>query len=161
MIWLIWLASGMRGGNQVNVLSLNHPAGGIGIMWTLAALIWVLTFPMSFLIKEPVGGFQIVGLRSVIPNEAWLQSYFPIAKFISFVVAAPLVEEFMFRGFLLSALETWLLGCRIGDERTLGVDALFLPVACFSDDICTGAFSELRRPENRERVDHRHWARAL
>jgi uncharacterized protein len=39
-----------------------------------------------------------------ILNETWLKQFLPLINVISLVVAAPLVEELLFRGFLLSAI---------------------------------------------------------
>jgi membrane protease YdiL (CAAX protease family) len=112
-IGLVYLASGMRGGNRIDVLALRGPANGIGEMWIIVSLIWLTTFPVSFVIKEAFGGFQLVGLAPTHLNELWLQSYIPIMTLISFVVAGPLLEELIFRGFFLSALA----GSRLGFWR--------------------------------------------
>jgi membrane protease YdiL (CAAX protease family) len=104
IIGLIWLASGMRGGDRRAVLSLKFPEGGVGATVSIASLIWLIAVPTSFLVDEFFGHAATVDLRPEFYNEVWLQQFFPIIRFISLIFAAPLMEEFVFRGFLLSAM---------------------------------------------------------
>ena len=106
---LIWLASGMRGGDRRAVLSLKFPEGGLTRTVSIACLIWLLTVPTGFLVSV-FFGHEPMQLRPVNFNEAWLQRFFPAIEFVSLIVAAPLMEEFIFRGFLLSAMARSKIG---------------------------------------------------
>jgi membrane protease YdiL (CAAX protease family) len=104
-IGLVWIASGLRGGNRRAVLSLNPVDGGILTTLTIGGLIWLLTFPTSYLLKEILGhGFETIGPKPVIINDVWLKQYLLLINVVSMVVAHPFVEELLFRGFLLSAM---------------------------------------------------------
>jgi hypothetical protein len=68
-IGLVWIASGMREGNRRAVLSLNPVDGGILTTLVIGGLIWLLTFPTSYLLKEIGHGFETIGPKPVMINE--------------------------------------------------------------------------------------------
>ena len=90
------------------MLSPNHTEGGINGHVAVAGLIWVLAFPASYLFNVSVG-HPVVSVVSepLVIQVSWIKAISPLAAVISLVIAAPLVEEFAFRGFLLSALGFW------------------------------------------------------
>jgi membrane protease YdiL (CAAX protease family) len=111
ILGLIWLASGMHGGNRRAVLSLKFPVGGLARTVSIACLIWLLTVPTGFLVNEFFGHVaEPIHFRSVNFNEAWLHRFFPAIEFVSLVFVTPLMEEFIFRGFLLSAITRSKIG---------------------------------------------------
>jgi membrane protease YdiL (CAAX protease family) len=92
----LWCISGMCGGNRRAVLSLNRPEGGLPTIIVFASLACVTLYLTAFVTGElPV--LSIVEGTSLTPSDRYVE-------FLSTVVAAPISEEGMFRGFLLSSL---------------------------------------------------------
>jgi CAAX protease family protein len=111
IIALVWLAAGMRGADRRVVLSLNRGKGGVVGILVIANLIWLVAFPTSFLLKELLGhGYEAIVPGPGLINDVWLKQYLPLISLISLIVAAPLAEEFLFRGFLLSAMAQSRIG---------------------------------------------------
>lgn len=104
---IIWFAAG-RGGQRIHVLRLRPPgetsvltAAGLGLLLIAAiAPVELLLYRLAGLELFTDGRWLLDGLRS----EYWW------GVLIAAVVLAPLWEELVFRGFLLSALAKTRLG---------------------------------------------------
>ena len=108
IIALVWKVAGIGGGRPVDVLLLHFEKGGIArdIRW--ASLILVFAFPLAFLWKEVGSSIWGAGNFARNPNQPHL--YVAIVDFITLTTVGPVAEEFLFRGFLLSALAKSRLG---------------------------------------------------
>jgi uncharacterized protein len=106
---LIWILAGTRGGNRREVLALNPVEGGILTTVFIANLIWLLTFLGNFLARKFLGT-EGISAGPAIVTDVWLKQYLPLISVISLVLAAPFMEEFLFRGFLLSSLANSRIG---------------------------------------------------
>jgi membrane protease YdiL (CAAX protease family) len=99
---LVWFAAGLGNGTSRAVLSLPPLKGRVYTFVTLAVLVYSVMVPIRFLsqnllsfLDSPTG--PIVSAADLSFNWLWL-------SVLVLVIAAPLTEEFMYRGFLLSAL---------------------------------------------------------
>jgi membrane protease YdiL (CAAX protease family) len=99
---LVWLVAGLGNDTRRAVLSLPSLKGRVYTYVELAVLVYSVMVPVKFLSKNllsfldnPTG--PIVSAMNLSPNWLWL-------GVLVFVIGAPLTEEFMYRGFLLSAL---------------------------------------------------------
>jgi uncharacterized protein len=99
---LVWFAAGLGNGTRRAVLSLPPLNGRVYTYVTLAVLVYSVMVPVKFLslnllsfLDSPTG--PVVSATELSSNWLWL-------SVLVLVIAAPLTEEFMYRGFLLSAL---------------------------------------------------------
>jgi uncharacterized protein len=99
---LVWFAAGLGNGTRRAVLSLPPLKGRVYTYLTLAVLVYSVMVPVRFLsqnllsfLDSPKG----LILSATGPSSNWLWP-----SVLVLVIAAPLTEEFMYRGFLLSAL---------------------------------------------------------
>jgi CAAX protease family protein len=105
---LVWFAAGLGNGTSRAVLSLPPLKGRVYTYVTLAVLVYSVMVPVRFLsqnllsfLDSPTG--PILSATGLSPNWLWL-------SVLVLAIGAPLTEEFMYRGFLLSALAK----CRVG-----------------------------------------------
>lgn len=107
MIVLVWLISGAHGGNRRQVLSLISAEHGVRTHVPVASIALSVLFILSFVIRSVWGQqvtFAETGSESQISiTQVFLQS-------LIYIALAPLAEELIFRGFLLSALQKSSLG---------------------------------------------------
>jgi membrane protease YdiL (CAAX protease family) len=99
---LIWFAAGLGNGTRRAVLSLPPMKGRVYAYLTLAVLVYSIMVPVRFLSQNLLSFLDnpIAPLLSVTDlNSNWL-----CQRVLVLVIGAPLTEEFMYRGFLLSAL---------------------------------------------------------
>jgi membrane protease YdiL (CAAX protease family) len=108
-IGLVWIVAGMRGGDRKKVLRLSCGEGGLFSSAFIACLIWLITFPISFALRDLLGR-GLISAGSGMMSDVWLKQYLPLLNTISLVFAAPFLEEFLFRGFLLSAVAKSRIG---------------------------------------------------
>jgi uncharacterized protein len=96
---VVLLAAGMRGGSRSPVLSLGPPKGGLLISVMLASsaylIIRLIETIVASALPTSVQGIQ----QSSVIQPAW-----PWIMFTALLIGAPISEELLFRGFLLSAL---------------------------------------------------------
>jgi membrane protease YdiL (CAAX protease family) len=104
--WLglvLWMGRA-RGGNLVDVLKLGPPVGGV-FAYVVMPLVLVILARLGLGVMLQLFGAphpqQIVGASAHLP---WILS------FLLLVVLAPVAEEMLFRGFLLSALAQTRIG---------------------------------------------------
>jgi membrane protease YdiL (CAAX protease family) len=103
---LIWLAAGLRNGKRRAVLSLPPLKGGGYTYVALALLVFSVMVPVKFLSQSFVfflHGWMNPLLSVTGQSSTWLSAP-------ALVIAAPLTEEFTYRGFLVSALAKSKLG---------------------------------------------------
>ena len=105
---LVWFAAGFGNGTRRAVLSLPPLKGRVYTYVTLAVLVYSVMVPVKFLsqnllsfLDSPTG--PILSATDLSSNWLWL-------SVLVLVIGAPLTEEFMYRGFLLSALAKSKLG---------------------------------------------------
>jgi len=102
---LVVVAAGIRGESRSAVLSLGPPRGGYLISVILASLAYLILRFLEFVVAS-------VAIPTPLPyhpiqqaiQPAWLRASEPWIKLVVFVTGAPVSEELLFRGFLLSAL---------------------------------------------------------
>jgi membrane protease YdiL (CAAX protease family) len=99
---VVWFAAGLGNGTTRAVLSLPPLKGRVYTYVTLAVLVYSIMVPVRFLSQDllsfldsPTGPIQ--SATDLSSNWLWL-------TVLAAVITAPLTEEFMYRGFLLSAL---------------------------------------------------------
>ena len=99
---LVWFAAGLGDSTRRAVLSLPPLEGRVYTYVTLAVLVYSVMVPVRFLsqnllsfLDSPTG--PILSATDLSSNWLWL-------SVLVLVIGAPLTEEFMNRGFLLSAL---------------------------------------------------------
>lgn len=103
---LVWIASGM-GSHRSKVLCLNWPEDGSKIRLLVISAALSALLPLSFIVREFVGpGVSFTNALFQGPPSP-LQVFFYV---VIYVILTPLVEEFLFRGFLLSAIQKTRLG---------------------------------------------------
>ena len=97
----VWLAAGWRGESRTNALLLSAPLQGprayIKAFLVLAVAASIAGAVTWFLWPDAVAG-DLAAFAGLIRSEAWWLALLVIA------VGAPLMEELLFRGFLLPAL---------------------------------------------------------
>jgi membrane protease YdiL (CAAX protease family) len=103
---LIWFAAGLRNGRRWAVLSLPPLKGGGYTDVALALLAFSAMVPVKLLSQHFVSFLH--SLTASTPSVTGTSSTWMSA--LSLVIAAPLTEEPMYRGFLLSALAESKLG---------------------------------------------------
>ena len=100
----VWVAAGALGGDQRKVLSLRSGSGGTRVAVPLISLLLSLLFLVGFLLRvglDPSGSSDIIIAESggsILPSALLL------------LIVAPISEELLFRGFLLSALHKTPIG---------------------------------------------------
>jgi uncharacterized protein len=99
---LVWVAAGLGNVTSRAVLSLSPLKGRVYTYVTLAVLVYSVMVPVRFLsqnllsfLDSPTG--SLLSATDLSSNWLWL-------SVLVLVIGAPLTEEFMYRGFLLSAL---------------------------------------------------------
>jgi CAAX protease family protein len=105
----VWFAAGLGNGSRRAVLSLPPLKGGAYTAYTYVALallvfsvwIWVKLLSPYFLALL----HSLMILSVTVSNPTW-----PWMNVPAVLIATPLVEEFMYRGFLLSALAKSKIG---------------------------------------------------
>lgn len=102
---LVILVSGMRGGTRSEVLSLR-PAGILSSL-NLAGLAFLAMVPIYFLITTTIPTYTLIDDLS---PKAWLKPSWPWINLVTSIIGAPISEEMLSRGFLLSALTNSRLG---------------------------------------------------
>jgi membrane protease YdiL (CAAX protease family) len=106
---LVWFAAGLGNGTRRAVLSLPPLKGGAYTAYTyvaLALLVFGVWVPVKLLSQVFLSLLHSLMILSVtVPNPTW-----PWMNVLVLVIATPLVEEFMYRGFLLSALSKSKIG---------------------------------------------------
>jgi membrane protease YdiL (CAAX protease family) len=106
---LVWFAAGLGNGKRRDVLSLPPLKGGAYTAYTyvaLALLVFGAWVPVKLLSQVFLSLLHSLMILSVtVPNPTW-----PWMSVLVVVIATPLVEEFMYRGFLLSALSKSKIG---------------------------------------------------
>src|SRR5262249_23247129 len=104
---LVGFAAGVRGGNRRAVFALLPVEGGASTCWLLAGLTFLVMASVNLLIWGAAAPFfHVIQARTALLAEVmspWLTA-------IVIVIAAPLVEELLFRGFLLSAIAKSRIG---------------------------------------------------
>ena len=103
---LVILVSGMRGGTKSEVLSLR-PTGILSSL-TFAGLAFLAMVPIYFLISATISTYTLI--TDDFSPKAWLKPSWPWINLITSIIGAPISEEMLFRGFLLSALANSRLG---------------------------------------------------
>lgn len=100
MAFFIYLRKGIK---FREYLGLNKISGREILKWTSSILLFILLMDtLSFLLGKPiVPGFM---------EKAYETAYFTPLLFLAFIVAAPLFEEFFFRGFLFVGIQNSKLG---------------------------------------------------
>jgi uncharacterized protein len=106
---LVWFAAGLGNGTRRAVLSLPPLKGGAYTAYTYVALA-LLVFGVWVPVKLLSQGFlsllhSLMILSVTVPNPTW-----PWINVLVALIGAPFVEEFMYRGFLLSALSKSKIG---------------------------------------------------
>ena len=104
---LVLVAAGMRGGSRSAVLSLGPAKGGFLTSVMLASsayfiirFIEVIVASVALPIPMPYQGIQ----QASLVQSVWLRASEPWIKLTVLIIGAPVSEELLFRGFLLSAL---------------------------------------------------------
>jgi uncharacterized protein len=107
IIGLTWLAAGLFGGNRREVLQVDRGAPGIGELVTgVAGLALVLGIfnALVYLLRPDL---FLADMRQFLPM---IQGTFWPLTALSVGIGAPISEELLFRGFVLSALAQWRYG---------------------------------------------------
>lgn len=101
---LVWFAAGLGNGKRRDVLSLPPLKGRAYTYVALALLVFLVWMPVNVLseIFLYVTG-HILSVTELNPTSLWM-------SVLIVLIATPLVEEFMYRGFLLSALANSRIG---------------------------------------------------
>lgn len=114
-IGLTLLAARAFGGRPVDVVSLHPPAQGPAV-YPLAFAIMLLVFGaysfMVWLVDPSVMAKDVSPFVALVRSEAWWVAFLAIA------FGAPLMEELVFRGFLLSAFARSRVGFLAGSILT-------------------------------------------
>jgi CAAX protease family protein len=117
-IGLVVAASGLLGGDPRDVLALRGPAGGLRTYAVAAAamiLLPILVGVLFLVFALSVGGFD-PSASGFDPTVDWqrdqglVRSANPVLLAGVLAIGAPLSEELLYRGFLLSALARTRLG---------------------------------------------------
>lgn len=107
IVALAWLAAGRAGLGPAAHLRLVPPAGGnIAYLWAIVALLPILAIvnALAWTLRpeDALRDFRFfIGIA---------RSSEPLLPFIAIAIGAPLAEELLFRGFLLTALASGRLG---------------------------------------------------
>ena len=99
---LVWFAAGLGNGTRRAVLSLPPLKGRVYTYVTLASLVYTVMLLVKFLSRNLLSFLD--GPTSLILSTTGLSSDWLWMSVPVLVIGAPLTEEFMYRGFLLSAL---------------------------------------------------------
>lgn len=100
-IVLTLLSSGAYGGRRRDVLALRRPAQGLGVVLVAFGLMLVLfgAYSLAVWLFDPaIIAKDLQPFSALMRSGAWWLALLAIA------LGAPLMEELLFRGFLLSAL---------------------------------------------------------
>jgi membrane protease YdiL (CAAX protease family) len=106
-ILLTVLASFMFGGNASDVLALRQPSGNASVYVMAIVLLFLLQVGVSIVQYALITGDMFADLRpfvNIVGGQEWLLALLVIG------IGAPLSEELLFRGFLLSALAKTRIG---------------------------------------------------
>jgi membrane protease YdiL (CAAX protease family) len=111
---LVWLAAGLRGGKRSAVLALNRASGGAQTYIVLACLVTLIMMPIVFFFNSfGVHGYARWGPALVNSTNSLVNGAAPsgtLAILLVLLLGAPLSEEFLIRGFLLSAIARSRIG---------------------------------------------------
>jgi membrane protease YdiL (CAAX protease family) len=103
---LVWFAAGLRNGKPRAVLSLYALKGETYTYVALALLTFGVMVPIKYLSGLLSFLHSLMGpILSLGPSSTW-----PWMGVLVLVIVGPVVEEFMYRGFLLSALAKSRIG---------------------------------------------------
>ncbi len=111
----VWWLAGWRGGNRREVLQIDGPVPSLAdIGLAIAGQIAVLSLLLGALYLYDAPGLLANYKSDVAPylaamRDANARIFVPVLLFLA-IVLAPLSEEFLFRGFLLSGLAKWRWG---------------------------------------------------
>jgi membrane protease YdiL (CAAX protease family) len=128
---LIWFAAGLGNGTRRAVLSLPPLKGRVYTYVELAVLVYSIMVPVRFLSQNLLSFLdsqagRIISATDLSSNWLWL-------SVLVFVIVSPLTEEFMYRGFLLSALAKSKVGfwgaAIITDSAWTAMHAFYQPWA--------------------------------
>jgi uncharacterized protein len=104
---LVLIAAGMRGGSRSKVLSLGPAKGGFLTAVMLASSAFLIIRFIEFIVTLfvlPTPIFYQLTQQASLIQPFWLRVSEPWIKFTIWIIGAPVSEELLFRGFLLSAL---------------------------------------------------------
>jgi uncharacterized protein len=105
---VVWFAAGLRKGTRRAVLSLPPLKGGAYTYVALALLVFSVMVLVNFLSRNFLSLHSLIGLPNL--SVTGLSSAWPWMSVSILLLGSPLAEEFMFRGFLLSAIAKSKLG---------------------------------------------------
>jgi membrane protease YdiL (CAAX protease family) len=111
----VWLVAGLRGGLRCEVLQLDGPKPTAAEIAVAVIGMGLLTAPLYGFLYLWDADWLVANYRSDMETFlAALQSPISVPVvamlFVGSVVVAPLAEELLFRGFLMSALAKWRWG---------------------------------------------------
>jgi uncharacterized protein len=105
---LVWFAAGFRNGKRRAVLSLPPLQGGTYTYVALALLAFSAMVLVNFVLRNFLYFLpSVTGFKLAVTG---LSFTWPWMNILVLLVGAPLVEEFVFRGFLLSAIAKSKIG---------------------------------------------------
>jgi membrane protease YdiL (CAAX protease family) len=107
LIGIVLLVAGARGARRREVLHLGPPSGGSLSAVNLAGWTFLAMIPVYILISAIQPAHLV---RTELSSKAWLMAYWPWLNLMTSIIGAPVSEEMLCRGYLLSSLSSWRFG---------------------------------------------------